>query len=520
MWTEQGASAAVVAYGLTLAGLVIGLLVSDAPLKKYGSAPLTALAVAVLTVGGGAFLLVTFPRLTAGLSMKGMLLARATILVAAGTFAGLWRPNRRANHTVARGTRIIDLADRPHATGAAQRGVITLAGQAVPTFDEVKHFKIIGTTGTGKSTAIRELLRGALARGDRAVIADPDGVYADESYNASRGDLILNPFDPRSNGWDLFGELQRSVDGDLLARALIPEQGGSDRAWRSYARVFLSCLIRQLASVGCQDIGTLHRLIISAPVEELRILLASTAAAPYLTEDNARFFGSVRAIASSQVAALEHLAVSPDLQPLSIRKWVRNGPGTSPRGVLFLPYRASEIATLSPIISAWLRLAIFEAMTLGGPEDRLWFIVDELDALGAIDGLKDALARLRKFGGRCVLGIQSIAQVSGTYGVADAQTIVENCGNSLILRCSAGENGGTARFASRLIGEREIVRQQVTRSVNGFFEKAHRSKNVSQQYLTESAVLPAEIEQLPDLCGYLKFASTAAWLKVRVPMPS
>jgi hypothetical protein len=28
-------------------------------------------------------------------------------------------------------------------------------------------------------------------------------------------------------------------------------------------------------------------------------------------------------------------------------------------------------------------------------------------ALGPIDGLKDALARLRKFGGRCVLGFQS-----------------------------------------------------------------------------------------------------------------
>jgi hypothetical protein len=29
---------------------------------------------------------------------------------------------------------------------------------------------------------------------------------------------------------------------------------------------------------------------------------------------------------------------------------------------------------------------------------------------------------------------------------------VENCGNTLILR-SASENGGTARFASKLIGE-------------------------------------------------------------------
>lgn len=38
----------------------------------------------------------------------------------------------------------------------------------------------------------------------------------------------------------------------------------------------------------------------------------------------------------------------------------------------------------------------------------LFLIIDELDSLGQIDGLKDALARVRKFGSRCVLGFQSI----------------------------------------------------------------------------------------------------------------
>ena len=60
------------------------------------------------------------------------------------------------------------------------------------------------------------------------------------------------------------------------------------------------------------------------------------------------------------------------------------------------------------MIATWVRLAIFEAMSQPEAVDqRLWIVVDELDALGAIDGLKDALARLRKFGCRCVLGFQS-----------------------------------------------------------------------------------------------------------------
>lgn len=146
-----------------------------------------------------------------------------------------------------------------------------------------------------------------------------------------------------------------------------------------------------------------------------------------------------------------------------------------------------------------------------------WFVVDELDALGQIDGLKDALARLRKFGGRCVLGFQSIAQVSTTYGHGEAQTIVENCGNTLILRCSASETGGTARFASKLIGDREVIRAQVSKSRSGgLFQDPRTSRSVSDQHVTEPAVLGSEIEQLPDLRGFLKLASRPEWLTVRL----
>ena len=77
-----------------------------------------------------------------------------------------------------------------------------------------------------------------------------------------------------------------------------------------------------------------------------------------------------------------------------------------------------------------------------------------------------------------------------------------------ILRCSASEDGGTARFASRLIGEREITREHVTKTRQPGNWMATKSE--SKQYVTESAVLPSEIEQLPDLHGYHKSGSTPA----------
>jgi type IV secretory pathway TraG/TraD family ATPase VirD4 len=214
-------------------------------------------------------------------------------------------------------------------------------------------------------------------------------------------------------------------------------------------------------------------------------------------------------VTSSAVAALDYIAQQKKTN-FSVRDWINE----DKPGVLFIPYKAGQIAALRSTISGWMRLAIFETMDHGEDKSRLWFVVDELDALGQIDGLKDALARLRKFNGRCVLGFQSIAQVSTTYGQGDAHTIIENCGNTLILRCSASEGGGTARFASQLIGEREVLRTTTSRSLR--MTEMLGSVSRSQHFSIESAVLPSEVEQLPDLTGYLKYASEPTWQRVRL----
>lgn len=86
---------------------------------------------------------------------------------------------------------------------------------------------------------------------------------------------------------------------------------------------------------------------------------------------------------------------------------------------------------------------------------------------------------------------------------------MENCGNTLILRCSGSEGGGTSRFASRLIGDREIVRIHQSRSRNA--KDWRSSVTRSEHHVTDAAILPSEIEQLPDLQGFLKFASVPTW---------
>jgi len=437
------------------------------------------------------------------------------VVIYLGSFATALVMVQRAPRDVhKRGTRLLD-GFRPSRASEAGAG-ITLAGHPIPTLDETRHFKLIGTTGTGKSTAIHEMLTAALRRGDRAVIADPDGSYTTAFFDVTRGDVILSPFSPGAARWDLFAEIAEPQDADQLARALIPDYEGSDRSWRQYGRTFLAAILRQLHRAGETDLAKLYWILLIAPVDELRELLDATPAAPFLGSDNGKFFESVRSITAAHVSSIEHFARQRTGEPSLVRRWVRAG-----KGVLFLPYRASEIASLRHVISAWMRLAIFQAMEPTDTEQRLWFVVDELDAMGAIDGLKDALARLRKFGGRCVLGFQSIAQVRGTYGDAEAQTIVENCGNTLILRCSASERGGTSEFASRLIGKREVIRphSSVSRPVSSIIGTKD-VRTTSHQHTLEDAVLASEIEQLPDLNGFLKIASRQEWVRVSLNAPT
>jgi hypothetical protein len=83
----------------------------------------------------------------------------------------------------------------------------------------------------------------------------------------------------------------------------------------------------------------------------------------------------------------------------------------------------------------------------------------------------------------------------------------------VIFRCSASEHGGTSEFASKLIGQREVlhITRSRTRRPGAWFS----STTNSEQVRIEPAVMSSEIERLPDLQGYLKIASRPDWHQVK-----
>src|SRR5271165_5421764 len=282
-WT-RGWIQILICYGLTAAGVLIGFIRGGVRGPSLLRFPLTAIPVFLV-----AFLVCAIIQDLLRDRLPPLLLMPLTVglLFIFGGLAG--RALVRSEETGhQRGTLLEPASTRlPKVLGKSTG--LRLAGLPVHKNDETKHFKMIGTTGTGKSTAIRELLEGALERGDRAVIADPDGSYLQHFYEPTRGDVILNPFDTRAARWNLFGEMTTLYDADQLALSLIPDTEGTERPWRGYARVFLTSVLRQLHRVKHDEVAELYRLISTTPIDDLRDLLGDTPAGPYLAQDNGKF---------------------------------------------------------------------------------------------------------------------------------------------------------------------------------------------------------------------------------------
>ena len=70
---------------------------------------------------------------------------------------------------------------------------------------ECQHLLIHGTTGTGKSTVIKELLDHIRRRGERAIIYDKSCNLVSQFYKPQH-DWLLNPLDQRGADWSIWRE--------------------------------------------------------------------------------------------------------------------------------------------------------------------------------------------------------------------------------------------------------------------------------------------------------------------------
>jgi len=379
--------------------------------------------------------------------------------------------------------------------------LLTLGGQPMPAGLEALHTLVAGTTGTGKSTLVSELLDGIVARGDRFIVCDPNGGYL--ANFARDGDRLLSPFDARTERWSVFNELRADFDAERLACSIVPAGHGDSAPWHHYAQVLLAEVMRALVRSGEASTERLLYWATSAPARELANLLIGTAASGLFDE------GADKALASTRFVLTAHLAPHRYLKPgdFSLRRWLEEESGS-----LFLTWRADMQSALAPLIASWVDIVANAVLTLPpDPTRRIWFVLDELAALGKLNSLEASLTLGRKHGLCVIAGLQSTAQLDRLYG-RDSATVLRACFRNLVVLGIAKTDPTTADELSRALGEREVVRHEQSRSIGASGLGATHSLRQQQERL----VLPSEIAGLADLTGFLALAGDVPVARIRL----
>ncbi|AKS22837.1 MAG: plasmid coupling TrwB [Leptospirillum sp. Group II 'C75'] len=391
-----------------------------------------------------------------------------------------------------------------------------LPGLNFPAGAELKHILIPATTGSGKTQLIHKLLNRILSGVDskpgkeKALITDSGGILV-----ATRGhetDRILNPFDHRSKRWNPFCEIENDWDFAFVAQSCIPTDGstGQEADFRRHGQALLADIMRGLANAGNPNPREVQRLLSTVDPEALEPYLTGSESIGFLSPGNDRFFGSVAQVCSEALRSWSVLYPDGDF---SIRKWVRNG-----EGCLFLVYQDAQLAALRPLVGAWLSLAIREVLSLS-PDDsrRVWMVMDELDSLGTVNGLSDALTRGRKYGLAVIAAIQSIAQLRQRYG-KDGSEVLDACFvTKLVMKQGSFDD---AKHWSDYLGQ--IEEERITRTEGNSTGTGQASSNTGRSARRDirQLVLPSELQDLPEFCGYARISGLSGIWPFRFPYRS
>ena len=372
----------------------------------------------------------------------------------------------------------------------------------MPTAVETLHLLVGGSTGSGKSVLIREMAYSALLRGDRIVVADPNGDMVAKFYRA--GDVILNPYDSRGLGWTFFNEIRAEYDFKRFALSLVPRgQTKEEEEWCAYARLLLRETARKLSLIGRSSVAELFQWTTIATPNDLQAFLAGTAA-------ESLFVGADKALASARFVLSaklpEHLSMPAG--DFSLRSWLADPKA----GNLFITWREDMAEALKPLISAWVDVLCTSILSLGEDRDRrIWMFLDELASLEKLPSLEDAATKGRKAGLRIVAGLQSTAQLERIYGREEAQTL-RSCFRSLVVLGGAKTDPKTCEDMSQSLGEHEVEREGFSKTRG---EKGDSTSSQLQR-ARERVVLASEVASLPDLTGYLAFAGDYPIAKVKL----
>jgi type IV conjugative transfer system coupling protein TraD len=387
-----------------------------------------------------------------------------------------------------------------------EASAIRLAGVPIPKGKETLNVGISGAIGTGKSQAISSVLEDLRATKQRAIIFDSTGDYIKHFYREGL-DVILNPFDVRSPDWAPWNEARKPYDYANLSESFIPVMNRREPFWEEGGQAVLEDILSRLAKNGQATNRRLVEVVNTLTLKEIQEIVKKLPAAVYMDPDAAKTALGIRMNVVRAAKAMRYLSDGSPENQFSIRDWVLDDRSDS---WLFLSTKEDMLATMRPLLTAWIDIAARAIMSRKPNESKLiWKVVDELTSLNRISMLSEAIARGRKYGMCCILGYQNIAQMRECYGDNDAQTIISQLRNRIALCVPDFQ---TAEYVSNNLGSQEIYEKDENISYGQ--DSTRDGVTISTSREENVLVLPSEIQGLEDMHGYVRLAGRNEVMKV------
>jgi hypothetical protein len=361
----------------------------------------------------------------------------------------------------------------------------------IPRDAENKHFLIVGDTGSGKSSIIRQMLYQVDTRGDSAIVYDPACEFVKQFYDQHRGDIVLNPLDARMPYWNPSKELRRKAEAKALAVSLYQPEGVTNRFFVEAPQKIFAHLLSFLP--------TPEELVqwMSDPEEIDRRVRKTEYWAlidPKAPQQRTGVLGSLNMSADS-------FRLLPT-QDETTSVWTATEWAKTRRGWIFITSRPTMREALRPLISLWIDTLVLRLLNEPMPEQKpAWFVIDELASLQRLPQLHTAITENRKSQNPVILGFQGRSQMEARYG-KDAEAMLSQPATKIFLRTTEPR---AAKWVSEAIGEIEIERLRETH-----YDGTRSGRNFMLDRQTEPLVLPSEVSGLDDLRGFLKYGNHVA----------
>lgn len=425
------------------------------------------------------------------------------------------RRERALQDRVVAGTLVTTEKQLAELTGAeADARAIAVGTVPIPNRLETRHMAMIGTTGSGKTTALRQLLDGIEVRGEPALVYDTSGEFVAHYYRPERGDVILNPFDARCAYWSPFAEIGHPADADRISHQLITETGQHDSdVWLDTSRILVANMIRALWREGKCTLPDLLNALQDRTKDDLKVWLAGSSSARTFADDADRATGSVLFMLSKAANLIQFLRTEDSGgSPFAFRDFIHGldkRRGAKPW--IFVPRKEDYFEASKPLLACWLECAASAVLGLSpSPDRRIWFVLDELADLPRVDNLARLLPEGRKFGAAVVLTFQALGQMRHRYGPQIAESMLGCCNSKLFLQTIDAE---TRAWASQTIGECEVEIQTMTDALADGDDKPRTTLGKIRKM--RPAILESEL-RLPKFEGYLLFPDGLPVARIRL----